>query len=213
MKIDKFFDDAARARVAEAVKAAEAQTSGQIVPVVVERSGGYRALVISWVLLVAFGVALGWREIGVFFHLHLTPLTIFNLAAGSAVGGALFLTVPAFWRAMLSREFEAAARKRAMLAFVEHGVNRTREQNGVLLFASLYERKVVVLGDRAVHEKLGDQHWKRAVDTLVTGIKSGDPAEGFCKAIADIGEEMAKAFPRGSAPQSNEISDELRVDR
>jgi putative membrane protein len=100
-----------------------------------------------------------------------------------------------------------------MLAFVEHGVNRTREQNGVLLFASLYERKVVVLGDRAVHEKLGDQHWKRAVDTLVTGIKSGDPAEGFCKAIADIGEEMAKAFPRGSAPQSNEISDELRVDR
>jgi putative membrane protein len=206
MKKDKFFDEAARARIAEAVKAAEARTSGQIVPVVVPRSRDYHLLARSFAM--SFPLTLLILGLGVFVpSLHITLFNGFAYATILWVLGIVsFYTPP-------PREAEAAVRQRAMVAFVEHGIYRTREENGVLLFASLHERKVVVLGDRAVHEKLGDEHWKRAVDTLVKGIRGGDPAEGFCQAIADIGEEMAKAFPRGSSPQSNEISDELRVDR
>ncbi len=206
MKIEKLFDDAARGRVSEAVKAAEARTSGQIVPVVVPRSRDYHRLLRPFAA--AFLGTLIMLGLGVFVPaLHLTLLNGFAIATVFGVSGLILLSTP------LRPEVEAAVRQRALLAFVEHGVYRTREENGVLLFASLYERKVVVLGDRAVHEKLGDEHWNRAVATLVAGMRAGDPAGGFCKAIADIGEEMAKAFPRGSSPQSNEISNDLRVDR
>jgi len=206
MKIERFFDDAARARVAEAVKAAEARTSGQIVPVVVPRSRDYHLL--HRAFAAAFLDTLFMLGLGVFVpSLHLTLLNVLAIATVFGVSCLILLSTPP------RRWVEAAVRQRAMVAFVEHGVYRTREENGVLLFASLYERKVVVLGDRAVHEKLGDEHWNRTVATLVAGIRAGDPAGGFCKAIADIGEEMAKAFPRGSSSKPNELSDELRVDR
>jgi putative membrane protein len=208
MKLEKFFDEKARARVAEAVKAAEARTSGQIVPVVVARSRDYQPFRRAFAS--SFLATLFVLGLGVFVpSLHLTLLNGFAFAT---VLGSTFFGLIVFF-GPLRPEVEAAVRQRAMVAFVEHGVHRTHDENGVLLFASLYERKVVVLGDRAVHEKLGDEHWQRAVATLVAGMRAGDPAGGFCKAIADIGDEMAKAFPRGSSPQSNEISDELRVDR
>ncbi len=210
MKVDEFFDEAARARVAEAVKAAEARTTGQIVPVVVARSGHY------WRRLFLFNVVLVFFP--VFFVVLSGSAPLLSALFGALVVGVL---VAALWQLLYSifpkwfqrSRFEVAVRRRALRAFREHGVHETHEQNGVLLFASLHERKVVVLGDRAVHEKLGDDHWRRAVETLVAGIKAGDPASGFCTAIADIGDEMAKAFPRGDSSQPNEISDELRLDR
>ena len=210
MKIEKFFDEAARARVADAVKAAEARTSGQIVPVVVPRSRDYRSTTVeqgNTLGMLVLAAILFTQDPGLAALLNPLVIAAFGLLI------VIQATLAARPRLLQSSEFEAAVRQRAMVAFVEHGVYRTREENGVLLFASLYERKVVVLGDRAVHEKLGDEHWNRAVATLVAGMRAGDPAEGFCKAIADIGEEMAKAFPRGSSSQPNEISDELRVDR
>jgi putative membrane protein len=221
LKIDEFFDVAARARVAEAVKAAEARTTGQIVPVVVARSGHLYWLWNYFFYVVCFYFArlifAELQERVPFFARNLpwgrAPLQMLVWAAVTAAAVVVVLTAISSKKSPDSPFFEAAVRRRALRAFREHGVHETREQNGVLLFASLYERKVVVLGDRAVHEKLGDEHWKRAVDTLVAGIKAGDPASGFCAAIADIGEEMAKAFPRGEGSQPNEISDELRLDR
>ncbi len=212
MTLERFFDQAARARVADAVKAAEARTSGQIVPVVVERSGRYGLL--SSALTSSFLFTLLMLGLVVFFPaLGITPLFVLCSAPVMAVMLVGLAWLPPVARLLVGAHLEAVVRQRALLAFVEHGVYRTREENGVLLFASIYERKVVVLGDRAVHERLGDEHWKRAVATLVAGIRAGDPAEGFCKAIADIGEEMAKAFPRGAAAQTNELSDELQMDR
>jgi uncharacterized membrane protein len=163
---------------------------------------------------VTFGVTLFSLGLALFVPaLNLTPL---NVLVGAMVVVGLQIAlgfIPAYARLIGAQQFEVAARQRAMVAFVEHGVYRTREENGVLLFASIDERKVVVLGDRAVHEKLGDEHWKRAVESLVAGIKSGDAAGGFCTAIVDIGEEMSRAFPRGDEPPPNELSDELQIDR
>ena len=218
MKVDRFFDARDRARVAEAVKAAESRTSGQIVPVVVERSGAYGAL--AWALadsflvaVIVLGLWLALQSVGILPPVSFTLADLFCGAALLAAAQLALASIPPVSRLLVRAQFDAAVRQRALSAFVEHGVHRTREENGVLLFASLYERRVVVLGDRAVHEKLGDSHWKRAVETLIAGIRAGDPAEGFCRAIADIGEEMARVFPRGAAPQPNEISDELRLDR
>jgi putative membrane protein len=209
MRVERFFDAESQARVAAAVKAAEARTSGQIVPVVVARSRNYHPFLMSLgVLALALMGQLGLALLDP-GHLGLSSPELFlEMLLMVALAG-----VPQISRQVVRRQFELAVRERAMVAFLQHGVHQTHEQNGVLVFASLYERQVVVLGDRAVHAKLGEEHWKRAVASLVASLRAGAPAEGFCRAIADIGDELAKAFPPTGVAHPNEIPDELRFDR
>jgi len=104
----------------------------------------------------------------------------------------------------------AAAQARALRAFHEHGLHRTARGTGVLVFASLLERRAVILGDHGIHEKMKDGDWQKALEALVAGIRRDDPAGGFTAAIGLCGEKLAEHFPRdGSAPE-NELPDALQ---
>ena len=65
----------------------------------------------------------------------------------------------------------------------------------MLVFASLFEHRAVVLGDHGIHAKMGEAAWQRAVDALVAGLRRGAPADGFDAAIEQCGEVLAAAFP------------------
>jgi putative membrane protein len=105
---------------------------------------------------------------------------------------------------------ESATRARAMRAFQEHGLDRTAQGTGVLIFASLFEHRAVVLGDHGIHARMGDAEWTRAVNALAGGLRRGDPAAGFCEAIALVGERLAEHFPRSGGPgPGNELPDAL----
>jgi putative membrane protein len=108
---------------------------------------------------------------------------------------------------------DEAVRARALRAFHEHGLQRTEEGTGVLVFASLFERQAVVLGDHGIHEKMGDAEWDRAVAALVAGMRAGDPARGFVDAIALVGARLADHFPRDPSRKAplNELEDAIRV--
>lgn len=208
MTIDKLFDSAAKARIAAAVQEAEARTVGQIVPVVVARARDYhgflRALgTLLLGLVAALAVAIWVKPLPVDPEVLLLLLTL----------GIGLAALPALERAFVRRDFDAAVRLRAQAAFVQHAVHETREGTGVLIFASLYERRVVILGDRAIHQKVGDPGWQAAVEVLAKALAQGDPASGFCEAIARIGDTLAKEFPRTDDGRGNELSDELRVER
>jgi len=106
-------------------------------------------------------------------------------------------------------------RARAVRAFHEQGLHRTAEGTGVLLFASLFERRAVVLGDRGIHEKMVDGEWDRALEALVAGMRAGDPGRGFEEAVALCGARLAEHFPRDPAAKAppNELGDAIRVER
>jgi putative membrane protein len=138
------------------------------------------------------------------------------LAQGAAVLSAvgLALVFPGLRRLLIGAgALDSAVRQRAVRAFLEHGVHRTQGETGVLVFASLFERRVVILGDRAIHEKMGDEGWRQAVSALVSGLRRGDPADGFVSAIAQVGARLGDVFPRAGAPTRNELPDALQVDR
>ena len=109
---------------------------------------------------------------------------------------------------------DEAVRARAVRAFHEHGLQRTAEGTGVLVFASLFEREAVVLGDHGIHARMGDD-WRKAVDALTAGLRAGDPARGFVEAIAICGARLAEHFPRepGTPPSRNELEDAIRTSR
>jgi putative membrane protein len=211
MKVDRFFSPEARERVKEAVRAAEARSTGQIVPVVVERSAHYEAVPwIGGVLLASLATAAA-PMLGQ--GVTVAELPFVQLAAGLA--GALLAKIPWLERLLTAKSAQDwAVRERAEQAFLEHGLYRTQHGTGVLVFASLRERRAVVMGDAGIHAKMGDEEWRRAVEALVAGIRRGAPADGFAEAIGVVGAKLAEHFPRTPGEESsNELPDELSLDR
>jgi len=82
---------------------------------------------------------------------------------------------------------------RAQQAFLENEVFRTRERTGILIFVSLFEHRVEVVGDAGINAKVDADDWADVVADVVGGIKSGDPTTGMVSAIERCGQLLEKA--------------------
>ena len=209
--IERQFGDDVRARIADAVHRAESLSRGQIVPAVVEKSDPYPEARYRGALVAAALATLA--VLALRLPLALGELAFVQLAAGLA-GAALSFWHPVERRLVGHRALDEAVRARAVRAFHEHGLHRTEESTGVLVFASLFEREAVVLGDRGIHAKMGEE-WDQAVAALVAGMRAGDPGKGFVDAIAICGARLAEHFPRDPSARAprNELEDQIRLSR
>jgi putative membrane protein len=210
--IERHFGEEARRRIEAAVKEAESRTTGQIVAAVVERSDAYPEAWLRGALYAAGLAAAAALAVDHWFPLRLVEVVAAQLLATLAGG------LGARWdplERLLARggPMARATRQRALRAFSEHDLHHTRDGTGVLIFASLFERRAVILGDRGIHARMGDAEWQRAVDLLVAGMSRGDPASGFCQAIAAVGARLAEHFPRTPGGPGNELADGLRAGR
>ncbi len=106
---------------------------------------------------------------------------------------------------------EEAVMRRAFRAFYEKGLYRTKKNTGVLFFLSLLERKVWVLADKGIHEKIRQETLNGFAATVSRGISDGKACEALCEAIARAGELLAKHFPK-SPDDTNELSDEVMTE-
>ena len=59
----------------------------------------------------------------------------------------------------VSSLFWGNVKRAADKAFVRLGMTQTRQRNGVLLFVVPCRRRVVVIGDVGIHEKVGQEFW------------------------------------------------------
>jgi uncharacterized membrane protein len=112
-------------------------------------------------------------------------------------------------RVSVSTFFWGSVRKAAERAFARMGMTATKERNGVLIFVVPARRRFAVLGDQGIHAKVGQQFWEKIAAALSGKFRSGDFTGGLVDAIAVVGEELAKDFPRTDA-DVNELPD--RVD-
>jgi putative membrane protein len=78
----------------------------------------------------------------------------------------------------------------------------------ILIFASLKDRRVELVAHKAIHETVGQGLWDEAVAAVTEGMKSGNPADGFVRAIAMCGDAMAKHFP-ATGPKVNRMPNEI----
>jgi uncharacterized membrane protein len=88
------------------------------------------------------------------------------------------------------------------------GMAETAERNGVLFFLAVRDRLFAVIGDRGIHERVGDEYWKRLGARMETRFREGEIAAGLCEAIRDVGRQLAAVFPR-SPKDANELSDSI----
>lgn len=189
-----------RARVRAAVEKAEAGLAAEIVPCVYEQSSPYPETV--W----AGGAAAVAVACGALFlsdmirpiWLPLSTLILFVPAAGLA-GAALGHWCGPVKRLLLGpRRMEDAVARRAKEVFFDRGIARTKSRAGVLIFASLLERRVVVLADEAVRAKIEPAAWEPAIAAMTAAAGDGREADGLVAAVEKTAEALRSAGLTGS---------------
>lgn len=210
--------EADEARIREAVRQAEQRTAGEIVPVVVPQSARYdvavwRAASITAVAALALTLAVyllydGW---GLRWLHEGWGVVLVTLVAGST-GALLAAYVPPVKRLFAGSAYMARrVHQRAMQAFVEEEVFGTRDRTGILLFISLLEHRIEVLGDTGISAVVDPDEWGEIVVLVRDGIRSGRPAEGIVQAVERCGVLLEKRGVALKPDDVNELPDGLRI--
>ncbi|HEX5682105.1 MAG TPA: TPM domain-containing protein [Desulfobacterales bacterium] len=108
------------------------------------------------------------------------------------------------------KEMGHEVREAATIQFFLKGLFRTREETGVLIYLSVFEGKVWVLGDRGVDAAVPPGFWQGVVDQVVAGVKEGRPAAAICTAVGRIRDVLVEKFP--VAPDNTNELPNLIVD-
>jgi uncharacterized membrane protein len=104
----------------------------------------------------------------------------------------------------------ADARAEAERIFGRLGMAKTANRTGCLVFIAPEERAFAVVGDRAIHERVGDGFWLEARDAAAAHFAEGDFTGGIVSAVDRIGAALAAHFPKAAGqPDTNELSDDV----
>jgi putative membrane protein len=193
-----------KTRIADAIRAAEARTAGEIFCVIARHSSDYWLVPIAWAAAVALLTPLplvyltSWPAAVI----YLCQLAVFLVVALALSHPKLrFYVVP-------RRAKHDRAHSEAMRQFFAQGLDKTEHRTGVLIFASVAERYAEIVADAGINEKVTPQVWDRAINELTMAITAGRPADGFVEAVEQCGAVLAAHFPPG-ALKRDELPDKL----
>jgi len=197
--VKNFLTESEENRIIESVKNAEKKTSGEIVPMIVSTSYDYPIADIAGASLFSLPLALigahfigplfavGTQNVWVFLGFEIILFFLFYVI----VKNVLFLK-----RMFISdNQILEEVREAAVINFYKHGLHRTCGETGIIIFISLFEKKVWVLGDRGINEKIGEGSWEEIASGIASGIKNKRQTDAICEAIDQVGSILQKHFP------------------
>lgn len=216
--------DADRAKVSEAVRAAEAKSAGEIVTILADRSDDYADVALAWSLLAGllalcalalapdFYLGIYDRLLGGWSH-EWHPQAVFTAAlvvAALKAGGTWLLLL---WRPL--RQWltpraiaHARVRERAISAFRIGAERRTHGRTGILIYLSMREHRAEIVADEAIASKVSPDVWGEAMAAMLEHIRDGRVADGMAAAVTRVGDVLALHLPR-SGDDDNELPDRL----
>ncbi len=219
-----YLDDAGRTLVADAVTAAEAQTSGEIVTVLADRSDGYTDVALLWAVGAAFTV------MSVFAALPLPFLDLWDRliggwghewTTGEQASMVIELGLLTFAGVMLAQQWEPLkfalipgpaktirVHAQAVRQFKVGADRRTTGRTGVMIYLSMREHRAEIVADESIAAIVSAEVWGEAMSDMLSHIRHGRIAEGLAVGIGDVGFVLAQHFPRG-ADDMNELPDRL----
>ena len=195
-----------KARVADAIRAAEAKTTGEIFCVVAGHASRYP--------LVPFACAAAFALLIPPWLVLLTDESagmIYIAQIAGFVVAAVAFSHPRLRYHLVPRVLQHdRAHVTAMRQFWAQGLHKTPSRTGVLIFAAEAERYATIIADEGINAKVSPDVWVAAIDVLIAAIKDGRPADGFVGAIEKSGAVLAEHFPRKDGEvRADELPDKL----
>ncbi|MGA2749823.1 MAG: TPM domain-containing protein [Verrucomicrobiota bacterium] len=114
-------------------------------------------------------------------------------------------------RVFISRKEPADPVAAAQKTFEHLGMNKTKEQNGVLIFVAPRVRQFAIIGDTAVHARCGDEFWKEVAQEISIHFRKGDFTDGILHGVRRAGKLLAEHFPRHPGDK-NRLPDDIAHD-
>ena len=198
-------NNADRERVADAIRAAETRTAGEIVCVLARNSSDYSYAPALWAAFIALIVP--WPLIALTNYsvqiIYFAQIVVFLVA------GIVLLWPPLRAHLVPRRIKRTRAHRAAMEQFFTRGLTRTPERTGVMIFVSLAERYARIVADEGIAAKVDKAEWKAAIDLLTAHMRSGDIANGFIDAIGACADILAKHVPPDGS--GNDLPDKIYI--
>ena len=189
-------------RVASVVGEVEQTTLGELVPMVVARSGRYRSA--SWRIAVSFSWAIT-AVAGCVFPEWTSDKILFMQLPLIWLGWQVAKFSPLLRRIVTRVESGYETHRHAVEAFYHHHLHRTTEQTGVLLFISRFERRVVILADEGIHAKVKDGTWEQVVQGMLPLVREDRLADALEYGAKACGKVLSEHFP-SSGKKANQLS-------
>ena len=209
-------------KISSAVKEAESKTSGEIATAIIKESYNYAvyellfAVIIGFIYFVVMMFFVGNIENqlqSLFWDYHIGHLLIFY-------GFSTFLVIALFYflgnistidRLIVSKKIrQQKVKERALRHFMESGVYNTKDRTGILIFISILEKRVELLADSGINEKIPPEKWQSIVDNIIKGIKKKNVTSHLIKSINKCGELLTQHFPI-QPDDINELPDEIDI--
>lgn len=195
----QFLSEEERARIQTAVAEAEKTTSGEIIPMIVSASYHYPvadilggvSLSLPLALIIAPLVGrwfwIGAQNMWLFLGFFILLFFLFHPIIRNTLWLKRFF--------VSSKETEEEVKEAALVSFFREGLYKTRDETGVLIFISVFERRVWILGDSGIDEKVEQKEWDAIVQGIVTGLKEKRQADAICEAVKRTGDLLRTHFP------------------
>ncbi len=201
-------DEQDKKLIEEAVRKSELKTSGEIVPVILKKSDSYPAAHFRLALITGIIFAL----ICYYSYDFDDPIILLWIQIPGVILGFILAYIPRLKRLFtLQSEIEEEVYQRAIQAFYENKVSITKDRTGIMIFISMLEKKVEILADCGINEKVGKEYWNDLVNALIKQIREGHEIEGIINTIHSCGNSLNKFFPI-QEDDINEITNKLITD-
>jgi len=211
-KPNLFLEPAAAEAVKTRISVLETACAVEVVTAVIARADSYPeapwkafALGASLAALTAAAFALfepGWDAVAA-----VVETAVAMLAAGGLLAlGTIW--IPPFARVFVPAERrDGEVRQYAQALFLEHGLHRTRQRDGILVLVSLFERRVVVLADRGVSEKVGRTEFDAVIAAVATALSRTSLQDALLTGLDRLQDILARHGFRTRAGDANELPD------
>ena len=112
---------------------------------------------------------------------------------------------------LTDKQIEYEVREKAITAFFEHGLYKTRDTTGILFLISLLEKRVYILADKGIYEKIKQKKLDDIAINISKGIKENYSTEALYKALTECGVILEKFFPI-KKDDINELSNKIIIE-
>ncbi len=218
MNLKEKLSDTDLQRIKVAVKSAEEKISGEIVPVIVERSGNYTianykgSLIgasFAFIVMIILDRYIIKDAVNTLFY---DPVFIFLIAI---LGGVLGAVIPNFSdpikRLLVAKKYQdLVTRQSAENAFLEEEVFNTRQRTGIMIFVSFFEHEVIIMADKGISQVVEQAQWDQIVQDIIKNIRDGKIVEAMENGIQQCGRLLLQKGFSKTDDDTNELHDNLR---
>jgi len=215
MNLRSKFSESDLNRIKAAVHEAESKISGEIVPVIVGKSGHYTIANYKASLLAgsfAFLLIIVFDRYVPAFAIYDPLLIFFAVLVVGGLGALAAHLIDPLKRLLIEQKHkDHATRQRAENAFLEEEVFNTRQRTGIMIFVSFFEHEVIVMADTGISKVVEQREWDKIVINLTEHIRRDKIVEGLEGALKRCGEILLEKGFHKTPDDINELRDDLRI--